>query len=495
MSAATVIFSPKVGLGRENAITPSLSATEADRACRRSPVLAGCSQRARTPPTTGNAATMRRPRRNHDPRNARAENGLAHGHDPHESCRQSELHARDPCRFALRPAASAGLAHFLEHLIFKSTRDFSRHQIAATMQRCGNRFDPTTSKEMISIAGTVRWAKWTRRFPSSRASRSDRSLTRHDLETERQVVLEELRDWEVDPSKWIEVLTDQTLWGSHPLGRDTGGTRASVRDISREHVRRFHRKFFHPANAVLSLAGPMSADEMIASANKHFGSWRAAPGAAFPKRPPNVTRLPAAPQGRRSRMLRRADTQQVWFSLSTTTPSYPKATARAHTQLAQVLVGDGDGSRLWDGLRERLGLAYEVYATLDFYADIGVMSAKAAVGRTRAAHGAQGDQAHSCRHGRSGLHEGRSRPRQRRVAAQIELIAEWNAANAARYAELALLDQELATPNEELAMLSTIGAREFNAFFRERCAGIKPAVCAIGEASGLGSDNCLETRE
>jgi predicted Zn-dependent peptidase len=300
--------------------------------------------------------------------------------------------------------------------------------------------------------------------------------------------LEELRDWEVDPSKWIEVLTDQTLWGSHPLGRDTGGSRASVRDITREHVRRFHKRFFHPANAVLSLAGPMRAAEMVACASAHFGSWRAAPGAAFPKRPPKAASEPSLRQARRARVLRRADTQQVWFSLSTTTPSYPHGhRAMLNAQLAQVLVGDGDGSRLWDGLRERLGLAYEVYATLDFYADIGVMSAKAAVGRTRAASAVRETKRILADTAERGFSKDEVARGKDALAAQIELVAEWNAANAARYAELAFFDQELLTPAQELATLATIGAREFNSFAGQQLRWDQAAVCAIGEGPALSA--------
>jgi predicted Zn-dependent peptidase len=384
------------------------------------------------------------------------------------------------------PPRRAGLAHFLEHLIFKSTQDFSRHQIAATMQRCGNRFDPTTGKEMISIAGTVPMSKIDPALELV-ASVTQRPLFNpDDLETERQVVLEELRDWEVDPSKCIEVLTDKTLWGSHPLGRDTGGTRSSVRDMTREHVRRFHRKYFHPANAVLSMAGPLTKQDMVDKAERHFSAWRALPGAAFPRRPRGADASPSVLHGRRSKVLRRRDTQQVWFSLSTTTPSYPQGyRAMLATQLAQVLVGDGDGSRLWDGLRERLGLAYEVYATLDFYAEVGVMSAKAAVGRGRAALAVKETKrilADTIERGFSKDEVARGKDA---LAAQIELVAEWNAANAARYAELTLFEQPLVTPVQELSMLKRIGAREFNAFLREHLRWERAAMCAIGEGTAL----------
>src|SRR5437660_12532974 len=124
------------------------------------------------------------------------------------------------------PPKANGLAHFLEHLVFKATEDYSRPELAAAMQRCGNRFDPATSKEAIAISGTIpaRKADDALRLVSSVVQRP--RFDPDDIETERLVVLEELRDWEDDPSKRIEVLADAALWGAHPLGRDTGGRRS-----------------------------------------------------------------------------------------------------------------------------------------------------------------------------------------------------------------------------------------------------------------------------
>ncbi|MBC5824520.1 MAG: insulinase family protein [Candidatus Eremiobacteraeota bacterium] len=383
------------------------------------------------------------------------------------------------------PPHAAGLAHFLEHLIFKSTDEFSRHELASAMQRCGNRFDPSTNKELISISGTVPVHKYNDALALVGSVAQRPRFDADDVEVERQVVLEELRDWEEDPSKRIEVLTDATLWGPHPLGRDTGGTRATVRDITRAQVRGYHRRYFHPRNAVLSLAGPLSCREMMAAARRHFGRWRAVASSAMPRRPATMASAPAIRQSRRSKVLRRANTHQVWFSVSTTTPSYPQGyDGVLRTQLAQVLIGDGDGSRLWDGLRERLGLAYEVYATLDFYQDVGVMSAMAAVGRGRA-----GAAVREMQRILEETEEGFTRDEFARgrdaLAAQIDLAADWNAAHASRYAELALFNQPLVTPAEELAKLADIRPGEFNRFVREKIRWNHPTVCAIGQGSAL----------
>jgi predicted Zn-dependent peptidase len=383
------------------------------------------------------------------------------------------------------PPSANGMAHFIEHLIFKSTEDYSRRELAAAMQRCGNRFDPHTRKEIIEISGTVPVAKSSEAAALIATVAARPRFDTADIETERHVVLEELRDWEDDPSKRIEVLSDAVLWGAHPLGRDTGGRRATVREISRAQVRRFHKRYFHPRNAVLSMAGSMSERDMLSLARANFGSWRTPPNATLPKRRSIDSLSPMGPQRRRSKVLRRSDTSQVWFSASTRTPSYPSGyRAVLSTQLAQVLIGDGDGSRLWDGLREEMGLAYEVYATLDFYADVGVMSAMAAVGRGRAGTAVR-EMKRILELTTEGFSPEEFARGKEALAAQIELGAAWPGANSARYAELALFDQQLVTPAEELAMLQEIDVAGFNEFVRENIRWETAAVCAIGEGPAL----------
>jgi len=383
------------------------------------------------------------------------------------------------------PPHANGLAHFLEHLVFKATDDYSRHELAATMQRCGNRFDPATSKESIAISGSVPSSKADEALALIASVAQRPRFAADDIETERLVVLEELRDWEYDPSKRIEVLADAALWGAHPMGRDTGGRRSTVREITRDQVRRFHRRYFHPRNAVLSMAGAMSEREMLSLARRHFGGWKASAIATTPRRHAAAPLAPAGLQRRRSKVLRRSGTSQVWFSASTTTPSYPDGyDAVLHTQLAQVLIGDGDGSRLWDGMRERMGLAYEVYATLDFYSDVGVMSAMAAVGRNRAGVAVR-EMKRLLEDTSRGFSADEFSRGKEALAAQIDLGSQWPLANASRYAELALIDQPLVTASQERDMLQNVGIAQFNEFVREHIRWDAAAVCAIGEGPAL----------
>jgi predicted Zn-dependent peptidase len=428
------------------------------------------------------------PRRNDSiPAMHQLRNGLRIVSTPMQSARTMSIAFAVRAGSVYDPPRATGLAHFLEHLVFKATDDYSRPELAEAMQRCGNRFDPTTGKETISIAGTVPTGKLDDALALVASVTQRPRFESDDVETERQVVLEELRDWEDDPSKRIEALADRTLWGTHPLGRDTGGTRSSVRAISRVQVRRFHRRYFHPRNAVLSLAGPMSHRDLLGIARKHFGDWRPDAAAIMPKRHPISADAPAILQGRRSKVLRRSDTSQVWFSVSTTTPSYRHGyDAVLRAQLAQVLIGDGDGSRLWDGLRERMGLAYEVYATLDFYGESGVMSALCAVGRGRASAAVR-EMKRILDETADGFTREEFSRGKAALGAQIELSSDWNAANAARYAELALFEQPLVTPAQELAMLDKVRPPEFNRFVKANVRWDSAAVCAIGGGPALAA--------
>jgi predicted Zn-dependent peptidase len=135
-------------------------------------------------------------------------------------------------------------------------------------------------------------------------------------------------------------------------------------------------------------------------------------------------------------------------------------------------------------MRERMGLAYEVYATLDFYAEIGVMSAMAAVGRGRAGTAVREMKRllEETSHGFSTEEFARGKEA---LAAQIELGAGWSSANAARYAELTLVDQQLVTPREELDALENIRVTGFNDFVKENIRWDSAAVCAIGGGPAL----------
>src|SRR5437870_7972968 len=158
----------------------------------------------------------------------------------------------------------AGISHFLEHMFFKgSARYGSPKEIAEAIEGVGGVLNAATDKEL-----TMYWA----RVPKNKARLAVDVLgdmlfapriDPAELEKERLVVLEELRMYQDSPQEYVHSLYEQLSWPDHPLGRDVGGTEASVRSLTREDLVRYLEEHYLLRNLVVTIAGPVTQDEAI----------------------------------------------------------------------------------------------------------------------------------------------------------------------------------------------------------------------------------------
>ena len=95
-----------------------------------------------------------------------------------------------------------------------------------------------------------------------------------EIEKERDVVLEELRMTNDYPTNRLDLLMDATLWPDQPMGRDVGGTLDSVRNITREQILEYARRQYAPGNAVVTVAGDISHDEVVELLDQELGDWQ-----------------------------------------------------------------------------------------------------------------------------------------------------------------------------------------------------------------------------
>ena len=153
------------------------------------------------------------------------------------------------------PAELAGVSHFLEHLLFKGTADRSARQIAEAIDRVGGDMNAYTTKE---------YTAYYTRLPASDLSLAievlgdvltSPALRDAEVESERQVILEELLMDEDSAEDKVHTLLYESLFPKHPLGRETAGTHETVASITPEDVRRFFERWYHPAAMVVAAAG------------------------------------------------------------------------------------------------------------------------------------------------------------------------------------------------------------------------------------------------
>lgn len=263
------------------------------------------------------------------------------------------------------PNQHAGVSHFLEHLLFKGTTRRSAIEISQAVDRVGGDLNAFTSKEY-----TAYYCRLPARFASMGIDLVGEVLTSpalrvDDIESERQVILEELAMDDDSPEDVVHRAFGASVFGTHALGRDTAGDRSTVRSLGASDVTNFFDAHYRTGNTVVTVAGAVDPDEVVDQVAKAFDSMptgdgavaRHAPGAVQPS---DATRIDD-------------DTEQVHVVLGGRALDRHDDDREALDIVNHVL-GGGLSSRLFDEIRERRGLAYSVFSSAVPYTDAGAWS-------------------------------------------------------------------------------------------------------------------------
>lgn len=260
-------------------------------------------------------------------------------------------------------AEISGVSHFLEHLLFKGTETRSAKSIAEAIDRVGGDMNAFTSKEVTAYYTRLPARHWALGVEILGSVVSSPALRDTDIETEREVILEELGMDEDALDDRALTLLAESLFPGHPLGWETAGDKATVTSITPNDVRTFFNTWYRPENIVVSLAGAVDHDEAAAAVERWF---TATPGGARPSRVPPVGET-------RPLAVIRKKSEQAHIALGYRAVDRDDPDREALDVAAQVL-GGGPSSRLFDEIREQRGLAYSVFASQATYADAGALS-------------------------------------------------------------------------------------------------------------------------
>ena len=265
----------------------------------------------------------------------------------------------------------AGVSHFLEHMLFKGTeRRPTPREVSAEIEGIGGLMNAATDKEL-----TVYWVKvGDQHFEHALEVLADNLLHSRfeprEIEKERQVIVEELDMTEDSPADLVGLLIDEVLWPDQPLGRDAGGSRASVKALERPDLLEYLQGQYVPENAVLAVAGNVTHDAVVRSASKHLGNWARS---TFGTWQPAINGQ-TAPRVR----VRQKKTEQAHVCLGL--PGYGgDHPDRFALDVLNTVLGDGMSSRLFEEIRERRALAYDVHSYVERFADTGSLVVAASV--------------------------------------------------------------------------------------------------------------------
>jgi predicted Zn-dependent peptidase len=259
---------------------------------------------------------------------------------------------------------NAGVSHFIEHLLFKGSRDYNAQQIAETFDALGGELNAATSREHTVVYARVPDAH----LATALDVMADMVLapTFADLDAEREVVLEEIAMYEDSPQELVHDLFSEAVFGANALGRPVIGTTDVIGSISQEEIERYHAETYVGANIVIAAAGNLEHAELLAQLER---VERTRAGALAGSPPARRLLVNEPPPGVR---FQRKDTEQ--YHVCVGAPGISRSDRRRFAaSLLDAILGGSASSRLFQEIREKRGLAYSVYSFLSQYTDTGLV--------------------------------------------------------------------------------------------------------------------------
>ncbi|MCU1482009.1 MAG: zinc protease [Subtercola sp.] len=263
-----------------------------------------------------------------------------------------------------------GSTHFLEHLLFKGTPSRSALDIAVSFDQVGGEHNALTGKEYTCYYAKVQ----DRDLPMAVSVLADMFtssvLDETEFENERGVILEELAMADDDPNDVVGERLFEAVLGDHPLGRPVGGSPDTIKAVTRDAVWQHYRANYRPQDLVVTVAGAVDHDELVAQVTAAVASagWQLGTAARPVER--RTAALADVRRGEALSLTRRPNEQAVVML------GYPGFAAaddrRSALGVLNSVLGGGMSSRLFQEVREKRGLAYSVYSFASGYSDAGV---------------------------------------------------------------------------------------------------------------------------
>ena len=264
----------------------------------------------------------------------------------------------------------AGASHYLEHLLFKGTKQRSALEISSAIDRLGGEINAFTAKEFTCFYARVLDVDLPVAMDVVVDLVLSSTITGPDFEAERGVILEEIAMHDDDPGDVVHDTFASTMFGDTPLGRPILGTVDSIESLGRDTVRRYYRRWYRPEHMVVAAAGNLDHSAVVRMVKKAFAAGGADLGDDG-ERTAAVRRVQPKPRRSGGVAVIPRSTEQVNLVLGV--PGVDRSDPRRFALgVLNAALGGGMSSRLFQEVREKRGLAYSVYSYHSQYSDAGL---------------------------------------------------------------------------------------------------------------------------
>ncbi|MGH7508073.1 MAG: M16 family metallopeptidase [Gemmatimonadales bacterium] len=352
-------------------------------------------------------------------------------------------------------ASQRGISHLLEHMVFKGTERRTARELALELEVRGGGLDAFTGRDYTSYQAHVLDAD----LPLAVEILTDlvrRPLLRQsDLEPERKVILEEIHGVEDTPDDLVFELHAQALWPQHPYGYSILGTPETLEAMSAEDLRALHRAGYYRGNCVIAAAGHVDHEQLLTVLERE--GWFEGNTRELPR---NGVAAAAATRG--ASVVQERDTAQTHIVFGTDTFPLRDPRRFALAILTNVF-GGGMSSRLFQRVREELGLAYAIFAYKHFYQASGQLGVYVGTQPSTAGLAVEAIRSEYARLAHEGLPLPELIHGKQQLKGQIMLSLESPAARMGRLAGFTLYDDDYRPLDQMLTEIDSVSPEEIAA--------------------------------
>lgn len=256
-----------------------------------------------------------------------------------------------------------GISHLIEHMLFKGTDQRKNTlEISQTIEGIGGEINASTSDESTLLYVKVPQEQFKIAFEVLNDIILNSLMREEDLCKEKKVINEEIKKYQDIPEELVEVLLDKLMWKDHPLGRCILGDEKSIRNIQREDLLSYINEFYRPNNFVISVAGNIKTEEVVLHVKKYFNKMNRG----------EVIKYLPAPQDQKTPQIgmkfKKTNQIHICFGFLGISRLHPD---KYSLDLLDIILGSGLSSRLFQEIRVKRGLAYDIHSFIQYFNDTG----------------------------------------------------------------------------------------------------------------------------
>lgn len=365
-----------------------------------------------------------------------------------------------------------GVSHLLEHMVFKGTERRTARQLALELEERGGALDAYTSRDHTNYQAHVLDEDLPRALDVLTDLTRRPLLRDEDLALERNVVLEEIATVEDTPDDLVFELFHGRLWPDHPYGYSILGTPDTVRALSAADLQGVHRRGYYPGNAVVAVAGRVDHQQVLDLLAREGWMNDTTPAPAMP-----AVASRAAERGQAHRIGRDTAQTHLLFGSDTFPHRDPR---RFALSIVTNVFGGGMSSRLFQRVREELGLAYAVYAYQQLFASAGLAGVYVGTQPATADQAEGAIREEYAKLWRDGLTEDEVASGRQQLRGQVMLALESPVSRMNRLASFVLHQQPYRTLDTVLAEINAVTREQVMALTAEYYAPDRQTMVRLG---------------